>query len=706
MDYRYDSTMSKHTNKYMNRDISWLSFNNRVLEEAGDKDLPLYERLKFLAIYSSNLDEFYKVRVATYRRMLKQSREKHQKVASDLSRVLSKILDIVDHQQHEFGRIFWKEMVPELKQNNISLVQNRRLSRSCQEYINRLFQEELVPCLQPILLLKGKITPFLQDGAIYLAVKMFKKPVKPDGVKHQKARYAIVNIPKDQMPRFIELPVQKERHTIIFLDDIVRMNLDKLFPGYTIDSSYSIKLSRDADLDIGDEFSGDLPEKISRSLVKRKTGMPSRFLYDSAIPDSFLKLLRSIFKLAREDLVPGGKYHHFSDLFTFPNPVSPKLEIKTLPPLVKKELVEHDSIFEALEEKDWILHFPYHSFDPVIRFLNEAALDPKVKEIKATQYRVASDSAVVNALINARRNGKKVSVFVEIKARFDEYANLQFARQMKKSGIQIIYSIPGLKVHAKAALVLRKPQKGRKEAYAFLSTGNFNEKTAKIYADHGFLTSDQNITSDLKELFLFLENQSRKVHLKHLLMAHFNLKKELIKKIDREIRNAKEGKPAWIILKMNGIDHKKMINKIYEASRNGVKINLIVRGICCVVPGEPYSENITVTRIVDRYLEHARVFVFNNGGDHEMYLASADWMTRNLDRRIELCFPIDDQRIKKEVMNILHIQLQDNTSARNLDSMHHNLPVKSERKEKIRAQLEIYNLLKEKQSISSGQIAF
>jgi polyphosphate kinase len=626
--------------------------------------------------------------------MLKQSRKNPQKDASDLSLVLLKILDIVDHQQHEFGRIFWKELVPALKQNNIFLVQNRRLARSHQEYINRLFQEELVPCLQPILLLKGKISPFLQDGAIYLAVKMFKKSAKPDGVKNKKARYAIVNIPKDQMPRFIELPVKQERHTIIFIDDIVRMNLDKLFPGYTIDSSYSIKLSRDADLDIEDEFSGDLAEKISRSLVKRKTGVPSRFLYDSRIPDSFLKLLRSTFNLAREDLVPGGKYHHFSDLFTFPNPVSPKLEIKTFPPLVKKELVQHDSIFEAMEEKDWILHFPYHTYDPVIRFLNEAALDPKVNEIKATQYRVASDSAVVNALINARRNGKKVTVFVEIKARFDEYANLEFARQMKKSGIQIIYSIPGLKVHAKAALVLRKPVKGRKEAYAFLSTGNFNEKTAKIYADHGFLTSDQYITSELKELFLYLENQSRKVHLKHLLMAHFNLKKELTRKMNREIRNAKEGKPAWMILKMNGIDHMKMINKLYEASQMGVKINLIIRGICCVIPGEPYSENITVTRIVDRYLEHARIFVFNNGGDHEIYLASADWMTRNLDRRIELCFPIYDERIKKEVMDILHIQLRDNTSARNLDREHNNLPVESDQRNKIRAQLETYNLLK------------
>ena len=678
---------------YFNRDISWLSFNSRVLDEARDKHLPLYERLKFLAIYSSNLDEFYKVRVASYRRLLKQSRKDPKIKSSDLSRVLSEILSVVDRQQTEFGRIFWKELVPELRENNIRLVQNRQLSNSHSEFINRFFFEEVIPCLQPILLLKDKISPFLKDGAIYLAVKMCKKSTKPDAGKKKKARYAIVNIPTDQLPRFIELPVSKGRHTIIFLEDIVKMNLDALFPGYMIDSSYSIKISRDADLDIEDEFTGDLAEKISRSLVKRKTGVPARFLYDSSIPDSFLKLLRSTFHLSREDLVPGGRYHHFSDLFSFPNPVSPKLEIKSLPALVKKGLSQYNSMFEAMEAKDWMLHFPYHSYDPVIRFLNEAAIDPKVKEIKATQYRVASNSAVVNALINARKNGKKVTVFVEVKARFDEYANLQFAKLMKKAGIQIIYSIPGLKVHAKVALVLRKTESGRKGAYAFLSTGNFNEKTAKIYADHGFLTSNEKITSELKDLFGHLENQSRKIKLKHLLVAQFNIKKELTRKINREIKNAKEGRPAWVILKMNGIDHTKMIDKLYEASEAGVKINLIVRGICCVIPGEPYSENITVTRIVDRYLEHARVFIFNNGGDHEIYMASADWMNRNLNRRIELCFPIYDKHTKKEVMDILHLQLTDNTSARNLDKKHNNVPVITETKNSVRAQRDIYNLL-------------
>ena len=688
--------MAKTATKFINRDISWLSFNNRVLDEARDKSLPLYERLKFLAIYSSNLDEFYKVRVASYRRAQKHTGIVSEDVNSDPSEVLKDILTIVDHQQEEFGRIFWKELIPELRENGISLVQNRRISKAHTDTLTNFFNEEIIPYLQPILIMKGKVSPFLQDGAIYLAVKLYKKPVEADSENiKRKARYAIVNIPSNQLPRFIELRSIKDRFTVIFLDDIIKMNLEALFPGYLIDSSYSIKLTRDADLDIEDEFTGDLVEKISRSLVKRKTGVPSRFLYDSSIPKPFLKLLRTTFKLKKEDLVPGGRYHHFTDLFAFPNPISPKLENKVLPPIIKKDLLQYNSILEAIDEKDWMLHFPYHSYDPVIRFLNEAAIDPKVKEIKATQYRVASNSAVVNALINARNNGKKVTVFVEVKARFDEFANLEFAKIMKRAGIKIIYSIPGLKVHAKIALVLRSPSKNSLGAYAFLSTGNFNEKTARIYADHGLFTSDDKITSELKDIFTYLEKQNGSLKLKHLLVAQFNLKKELSKKIDREIKNAKEGKPAWMILKMNGIDNKKMMDKLYRASKYGVRINLIVRGICCVIPGEPFSENITITRIVDRFLEHARVFVFGNDGDPEIYMASADWMNRNLNRRIEVCFPITDLGIKKELMDILNIQLQDNTKARVLDKDHRNLLVESESNAKIMAQNEIYKLLNE-----------
>lgn len=670
--------------KFINRDISWLSFNGRVLDEAKDSALPLYERLKFLAIYSSNLDEFYKVRVAAYRRSSKDSKD-----------LLQQILGIVDQQQQEFGSIFWRELVPQLRANDILLYQQQRLNKTRREFIEQFFFYQLIPYLQPVLLLKGKVLPFLQDDAIYLAVKLMKKTGhNEEQKKKRKARYAIVKIPTDHLPRFIELPESRGQHCIMFLDDIVRMNLDALFPGYEIDSSYSIKITRDADLGIDDEFTGDLREKISSSLVKRKTGATARFLFDEKIPAPFLEFLIQSLNIDRDDLVPGGKYHSFSDLFSFPNPLSPKLEIKPFPQLHKQDLESYISMFDAIRARDWMLHFPYHSYDPVIRFLNEAAIDPKVKEIKTTQYRVAADSAVVNALLNAKNNGKQVTVFVELKARFDEHANLQFAKIMSKAGIKIIYSIPGLKVHAKVALVLKKPGKHDQEAFAFLSTGNFNEKTARIYADHGLFTSNENITSELIDMFCFLENQDVKPKLKHLLVAQLNIRKELTKKIDREISHAAAGRKAGMILKMNGLDHPEMIAKLYEASRQGVEIDLLVRGICCLVPGKKFSENITVTRIVDRFLEHARVFVFFNDGNPEIYMASADWMNRNLNRRIELGFPVYDEEIKREVLEILEMQLKDNTKARILDSKLNNLKKPEGEERKFRAQIEIYNYLK------------
>ena len=413
---------------------------------------------------------------------------------------------------------------------------------------------------------------------------------------------------------------------------------------------------------------------------------------------NFLDFLKKCLKLSRIDLVPGGRYHNFSDLFSLPNPHSPRLEIKSLPPIYRKDLAARPSVLEAVGERDWMLHFPYHTYEPVIRFLNEAAIDPGVREIKITQYRVAEDSAVVNALLNARNNGKKVTVFVELKARFDEYANIQFARTMKNAGIRIIYSIPGLKVHAKVALILmKKTDEGRGKSFAFLSTGNFNEKTARIYADHGLFTSDENITAELKRFFRYLENQEERTKFKHLLVARFNMKKEFMRLIEREIRNAEAGLEARMILKMNGLDHPKMIQKLYQASLKGVRIELLVRGICCLVPGKSYSENITVTRIVDRYLEHARVYAFQNGGIPEVYLASADWMNRNLERRIELGFPVTDADIRKELLEILDLQLSDNTSARVLDSEHNNLPKTSAGKRKIRAQRETYRFLKKKE---------
>nr|WP_320119131.1 polyphosphate kinase 1 [uncultured Marinifilum sp.] len=691
--------MSKY--QFLNRDLSWLSFNKRVLEVATNKELPLYERIKFLAIYSSNLDEFYRVRVGTYKRFTELPPEDKKNLRENPDIILKKINAEVDRQQNQFGDIFRNQIIPELKENNIILLQNEKLSDEHHQFVKDFFLENVLPHAQPMLLLKKQVQPFLQNNAIYLAVKLYKRRSKKEEEgthKKPRARYAIIKVPCHHFPRFIELPEIDGKHYIMFLDDIIKLRMKILFPGYKIDSSYSFKLSRDADLLIEDEYSGDLIEMIERSLIKRETGTPSRFLYDESIPKGFLKFLKDSFDLKPNDMVKGGRYHNFQDFFAFPNPKHPELEIEAYHPISVDELkVGSKSIFKTVRKKDRILHFPYQSYAYVIRFLNEAALDPKVEEIKATQYRVADNSAVVNALINAARNGKKVTVFVEVKARFDEETNLRSAREMRKAGVKIIYSIPGLKVHAKIALIKRK---GDKKDYAFLSTGNFNEKTAKIYADHGFFTADQEIIHDLTQLFDYLENKTPGYTFKKLLIGHFNLKSELIRLIDREIENVKSGNKGHIILKMNGMQEREMIQKLYEASEKGVKIDLILRGICCLKPNQKYSKNIRVIRIVDQFLEHARAFYFYNKGENQLYLSSADWMNRNLHRRIECAFPIQDLAIKKELIHILKIQLADNTSARILDAKLNNIPVsRKENEPLVRSQIKIMEYLKNKEAL-------
>jgi polyphosphate kinase len=575
------------------------------------------------------------------------------------------------------------------------LYRDETLSDEHHQFVKDFFLDNLLPHVQPILLLKKQIQPFLQNNVIYLAVKLFKKHGRKEEENepaNRRARHAIIKIPSHRFPRFIELPEKDGKHFIMFLDDIIKLRMKILFPGYKIDSSYSFKLSRDADLLIEDEYSGNLIKMIENSLKKRETGMPSRFLYDEEIPKDFLKFLKGSFNLLNNDMVKGGRYHNFQDFFAFPNPKQPKLEQEPFHPLKAEELDGKNSIFKSIRTKDRILHFPYQSYEYVIRFLNEAALDPKVEEIKATQYRVADNSAVVNALINAALNGKKVTVFVEVKARFDEEANLKSAREMRKAGVTIIDSIPGLKVHAKLALVMRK---GDKKDYAFLSTGNFNEKTAKIYADHGLFTSDEVIISELKQLFDYLENQTEGYHFHTLLVGKFNLRISLLNLIDQEIRHVKNGQKGYILLKMNGLQERDMITKLYEASAAGVEIDLIIRGICCLKPNKTYAKNIRVIRIVDQFLEHARAFYFYNLGEKLLYLSSADWLNRNLHRRIECAFPILDKKIKKELLDILNIQLKDNVSARTLDTKLNNLPIQRNKRDRaIQSQHEIFNYLK------------
>jgi polyphosphate kinase len=683
--------------KYFNRDISWLSFNYRVLEEASDQTLPLYERLKFLAIYSSNLDEFYKVRVAEYKYNFDPEDLEEIKGGSPV-KVLREIKSIVDGQLHHFGRIFHDEILEGLRNEGLVLYQGEMPEDAGHlVFIRDYFYREVIPYLQPVLLTRGTRS-FLRDNRLYLAIRLFRKKntTDPEKLNKRRPRYAIVKLPTNDLPRFVRLPDGDGKYHFIFLDDLVRVNLQELFPGYDVESSYSIKMLRDADLGILDEFSGNLIDKIRKNIGLRKVGEPALFIYDRSIPEDFIHVLKESFGLYKEDMLAGERYLNFQDFFTFPNPFSPRLQLNLPAPLHPAALEKHRSMFSAIKEKDRILHYPYHSFDYVLRFLNEAALEPKVEEIKVTQYRVASNSAVVNALINAARNGKKVTVFVEVKARFDEENNLYLARLMEQAGVRIIYSLPGLKVHAKMALVIRRTGGVRKRSYAYLSSGNFNEKTARLYADHGFFTCKDSYLYDLERLFEYFENQDLEIEFNKLLVTQFNFKAEVVARIDNEIEIAKSGANGYILLKMNSLQNKPFINKLYEASEAGVTIDLIIRGICCIVPNQAFSKNIRIIRIVDSYLEHARVWVFGNNGKNDLFITSADWMNRNINRRIETAFPIEDEDLKEEVLKILNLQLRDNVKGRLVNENLENL-LRDDNEPRVRSQRDTYRLLVSKE---------
>ncbi|MCF6240028.1 MAG: polyphosphate kinase 1 [Bacteroidales bacterium] len=688
-------------NRYYDRELSWLSFNFRVLEEAMDESLNLYDRVNFLAIYDSNLDEFYKVRVASYRSLLSLGANQLEKLDYNPQDVLESINKEVIRQQDIYEQVFFGKIIPELRKHNIILVQDNILNDEQTEFVNKFFLQEILPDVLPVLLTEGDVLSFLQDNKLYLAVKLFKKKKRKKKTSdneiklNKRPQYAIVKVPSKRLARFIQLPRAGNRHYIMFLEDIIRIGLKILFPGYKVDSSYCIKISRNAELPIEDEFKGNLVEKIRKGLSKRKTGMPARFLYDKNIPADFLLLLKKAFNLHKNDLVPGLKYHNLFDLRDFPNPTKIKLKSEDTPKLKHHVIDNSIPILKLVKDKEFMLHLPYHSYDPVLRFFNEAALEPKVEEIKTTQYRVATNSAIVSSLISAALNGKKVTVFVEFKARFDEEANLNFADRMKKAGINIIPSLPGLKVHAKAALVMMRPniKDGKRKGIAFLSTGNFNEKTATLYADHGFFTSNPEFIDEINKMFNYLEKPYIRINFKHFLVPKFNLKQEFRAKIEREIEHVKQGQKGYLLFKMNSLEDRKMIDLFYEASSQGVKIDLIIRGICRIVPNRSFSKNIRVIRIVDKYLEHARVFVFYNNGKNDIYISSADLMKRNLNRRVELMIPVYNESIKKELLDILDLQLKDNVKARILGNDLFDWKKPPVGDKPIRAQIEIYNYL-------------
>ena len=680
--------------RYFKRDISWLSFNYRVLLEAEDDTLPLYERINFISIYSSNLEEFYKIRVADHKAIATGAAHSDEESVQSAMQLVTEINEEVNRQLEERIRIYEQKILPALRQHHIIFYQSRNVEPFHKEFLRRFFREEIFPYLSPVPVSKDKVISFLRDNRLYLAVRLHSKGTLPGDPDH--TQYFVMKLPYSKVPRFIELPKQDKNYYLMFIEDIIKANIDTIFPGYDVDSSYCIKISRDADILIDESANtSEIIEQVKTKVKKRKIGAVSRFVYDRAMPDDFLDFLVDAFRINRQELVPGDKHLNMEDLRHLPNPNNAVRPIRKPQPMKLACLDERESIFRYVEKKDLLLHYPYHSFEHFIHFLYEAVHEPTVREIMVTQYRVAENSAVINTLIAAAQNGKKVTVFVELKARFDEENNLATAEMMKAAGINILFSLPGLKVHAKVALVLRRDKQGHKlPSYAYISTGNFNEKTATLYADCGLFTCNPVLVNDLHNLFRTFQGKENPVF-HRLLVARFNLIPELNRLIDHEIELAKSGKQGRIILKMNALQDPTMIERLYEASQAGVKIDLIVRGICCLIPGRKYSRNIHVTRIVDTFLEHARVWYFGNGGKPKLFLGSPDWMRRNLYRRIEAVTPILDPDLKRELSDMLSIQLSDKRKACFVDD-HLRNRWKSARpqKEKIRSQYTFYEYLK------------
>lgn len=673
----------------IHRDASWLSFNYRVLQEAKDPAVPLLERLKFLAIYSSNLDEFFRIRVAGIRKLKKVGKKTRARLDFDPSNLLKEVHQIVNRQQEEFSQIFENQIVPELAKHHVHILRRLDLNEEQRDFVENYFRGNLLPFVMPVLLVKRRINPFLANAHLYLAVHLRpkKKPLS-------ESEYALVKIPSDQVPRFVSLPSKGGRHDVILLDDIVRHSVSRLFPGYDIQDTYSIKLTRDAELDIEDEFSGDLVQKIKSSLQKRQVGPASRFVYDREMPQHLLSYLQDTFDLRKNDMLPEGRYHNNFDFFRFPDFGLKHLKYKPLPPLPHPVLSDAPDIFNAIAKEDQLIHVPYQSFEPVIQFFEKAAQDPAVTHIKVIQYRVAKSSRILEALMEAVQRGKQVSAFVEIKARFDEATNLEWGERLEKAGVRVHYSMPGVKVHSKLALV-RRVENGHPTLYAYLGTGNFHEETAKIYSDLGMFTADTRLTNEVSNVLAYLENMPPARPFEHLLVGKFNLREGLYNLISNEVAAAQRGEQAEMILKINSLEDKDIIARLYEASNAGVKIRLIIRGICCLVPGiKGLSENITIISIVDRYLEHARVFIFHNGGDELTYLSSADWMERNLSFRIETIFPVYAPSLRRDIRAFIDLQLSDNVKARIIDAEHRNEYLRTGSDIPVRTQLETYFYLK------------
>jgi polyphosphate kinase len=678
--------------RYFNRDLSWLSFNERVLLEAGNPMVPLYERIRFLSIFSSNLDEFFRVRMPSLM-ALDQLGDAHQEEADQA--MLPTVQETIYRAQERFGQLLSSQILPELLQHQIHLYYKEPLLPVHQAAISDYFFSRVLSFLQPVWLdahKKDRVS--LLDNALYFIVALSQSDA-PDQLQ-----YALLNIPRAFLPRFFLLPPTEGMRHILFLDDIIREKLPVIFAGYTIRGCYAVKINQNADVNIGDEFSGEIAEKVAQMLEEREIGLPTRLLLDAQAPEKLKTFLAEYFSLTHQEMVAGGRYHNLRDLASLPELEGNRLNYPPQPPISNSDHQQECSIFTTIEQQDQLLHLPYQSYNYILRYFNEAAIDRDVEEIYVTLYRVATESFIVNALISAAKNGKQVVVFVELKARFDEANNLKWGKKMKAAGIRIVYSIPSLKVHAKTALVKRR-KAGQSQYYGLLATGNFNEGTARFYTDHVLLTCHPEMTEELSRVFDYLQSRELPASysftpFQHLLVSQVNLVPRFLALIDREMAHQQAGQQGRIIIKLNNLQEQTMIDKLYEASQAGVQVDLIIRGICCLVPGVAgLSDRITVRRLVDRYLEHGRVFIFENNGNPETYLGSADWMSRNLHHRIEVCFPLYNRALQAEIRHIIDLQLADNQQACWINQQMEMSPIRTE-EEPVHAQVAIYNYLKVK----------
>ncbi|MBK6634964.1 MAG: polyphosphate kinase 1 [Chitinophagaceae bacterium] len=681
-----------HKRKIIFRDISWLSFNNRVLQEAADETVPLRERIRFLGIFSNNLDEFFRVRVATLKRMIEFGKKSKMHLELTPDAILEEIQEIVVEQQREFERI-WNEILRELKKERIFLVNENQLNKTQQAFILDYFNEEIRSNIIPLMIESIHNFPVLNDKSIYLACKLSKKD------RSVPQKFALLSVPSRRLNRFIILPSKNADRQIILLEDIIRFCLPNIFSffGYDTFSAHIIKVTRDAEIDIDNDVSTSLIQKIEKGLKNRKMGKPVRFVFDKAIDPALLTyLVRRLGLLQKDNLIPGGRIHNFVDFINFPESVFHKKNLRKKP-FVHPGLKNVTSVTNVVLKKDVLLHFPYHSFNSVIDLLREAAIDPDVVSIKITCYRLADRSKIINTLTNAVRNGKQVTVVLELRARFDEEANLEYKEELEDAGVKVLFGVHNMKVHAKICLI-KKRVNNKTTHYGFVSTGNLNEKTATVYSDTCLLTSDRNIMADVTRIFSYLEQPKTRIHLLQqcntLIVSPTGMRRQLLQMINKEIKNALLKKPASIILKLNSLSDELLIDKLYEAAKAGVELKMVIRGIFCLpTENKKFRIPIQAISIVDEYLEHSRIMIFHNGGKEKTYISSADWMVRNIDHRIEVACPISEKNIQQELKEILQIQLKDNIKARILDNDLSNQYVNPRNTKKIRSQVETYNYL-------------